>query len=189
MAQRKILLDSNAYFRLAQNVHPLLFVVFGDDDCCLYVIDDFQKELERSPRLISKFSWALEAVYAENRVHPIQVSRQQKEQIDETCEYIWNSCLTLGISPVDARAVATAEVLQIMLVSDDMGVQKTAQEFDVTCISTIFLLHIMHERHHITWEQVVQTVENIQYNHDECAAFKEEFERLFQKDYPQWQED
>jgi len=71
-----------------------------------------------------------------------------------------------------------------MLVSDDMGVQKSAREFDVTCISTIALLHLMFQRNHITWEQVVQTIECIQYNNDECASFPEEFQRLFQKEYP-----
>ena len=34
MAQRKILLDSNAYLRLAQTIHLLLHVEFGDDCHC-----------------------------------------------------------------------------------------------------------------------------------------------------------
>ena len=34
-AQAKILLDSNSYFRLAREIHPLLFQEFGDKNYCL----------------------------------------------------------------------------------------------------------------------------------------------------------
>lgn len=36
MVQKKILLDSNVYFRLANNIRPLLFIQFGDENYCLY---------------------------------------------------------------------------------------------------------------------------------------------------------
>jgi hypothetical protein len=32
MSQNRILVDSNAYFRLAQSIHPLLNVEFGDEE-------------------------------------------------------------------------------------------------------------------------------------------------------------
>ena len=37
MPQRKLLLDTNAYLRLARSVHPLLFSDFGEDRICLYL--------------------------------------------------------------------------------------------------------------------------------------------------------
>ena len=55
MAQRKLLLDSNAYLRLAQSIHPLLFVEFGEDRTCLYLTEDFEREFARSRRLGTKF--------------------------------------------------------------------------------------------------------------------------------------
>ena len=48
MAQRKLLLDSNAYLRLARSIHPLLFVEFGEDRSCLYLTEDFETEFARS---------------------------------------------------------------------------------------------------------------------------------------------
>ena len=39
MAQQKLLLDSNAYLRLARSIHPLLFVEFGEDRTCLYLAE------------------------------------------------------------------------------------------------------------------------------------------------------
>lgn len=56
MAQTKILIDSNAYFRLAQSIHPLLQVEFGPETYCLYVIKDLQAEYDRNPRLRNAFS-------------------------------------------------------------------------------------------------------------------------------------
>ena len=49
MAQTKILFDSNAYFRLAQSIHPLLQVEFGKEDYCLYVIKELQVEYDKKP--------------------------------------------------------------------------------------------------------------------------------------------
>jgi len=51
MAQRKILLDTCSYLRLAESLHPLLDNPFGDDNCCLYVIKEFQAEYDHQPEL------------------------------------------------------------------------------------------------------------------------------------------
>lgn len=57
MPQTKLLLDTNAYLRLAYTFHPLLFVSFGGKKYTLYVIEDFQKEFNRQSRLKRKFPW------------------------------------------------------------------------------------------------------------------------------------
>jgi hypothetical protein len=76
MAQRKILLDSNSYLRLAQTFRPLLNVEFGDERHCLYVIRELQREFDRSPRLQTKFHWVNEPEYAENRRRSITIPRK-----------------------------------------------------------------------------------------------------------------
>ena len=38
MAQKRIVVDSNSYFRLAQNIHPLLCQPFGQEDLTLYIL-------------------------------------------------------------------------------------------------------------------------------------------------------
>src|SRR5690606_4044435 len=45
VAQRKILVDTNSYLRLAQSIHPLLFSEFGPNACCLYVLKELDDEL------------------------------------------------------------------------------------------------------------------------------------------------
>ena len=60
MAQSRILVDSNSCFRLARSVHPLLGVIFGDKEYCIYVLPDLEKEYARSARLQTKFDWVNE---------------------------------------------------------------------------------------------------------------------------------
>lgn len=45
MPQSKILVDTNAYLRLAKTVRPLLFVPFGDNEYCLYILPELNEEL------------------------------------------------------------------------------------------------------------------------------------------------
>jgi hypothetical protein len=57
MSIKRILLDSNAYLRLANSFHPLLHEPFGKDQYALYLIPEFQKEFDKNPRLANKFGW------------------------------------------------------------------------------------------------------------------------------------
>ncbi|MEA9390931.1 hypothetical protein SJI19_10305 [Acerihabitans sp. TG2] len=45
MPQSKILVDTNAYLRLAKTIRPLLFVTFGDNEYCLYILPELIEEL------------------------------------------------------------------------------------------------------------------------------------------------
>jgi hypothetical protein len=53
------ILDSNAYFRLAYSLHPLLGQAFGksNERYVLRVIDQLDKEYSRSVRIQHKFHW------------------------------------------------------------------------------------------------------------------------------------
>lgn len=75
MPQSKILVDTNAYLRLAKTIRPLLFVPFGENEYCLYILPELNKELT-SRKLQSKFPWVDEAEYAENRKHFPQIGKK-----------------------------------------------------------------------------------------------------------------
>lgn len=188
MAQSKLLLDSNAYFRLAPSIHPLLFVPFGEEKYCLYVIDDFEKELKRSQRLKSKFAWALQPEFIKNREHHITISNKQKKEIVAVYDFMWNSFKETGVSPVDVKAIAVAYVLKVELISDDIGVQNVAKEYDIPCRSTVNLLHVMFKCKHICVEKVRETIEFLQYEKDTCASYRTEYESLFEEPYPVFKE-
>lgn len=82
MAGANILLDSNAYFRLARSIHPLLNQEFGNTtQYCLYVIADLEKEFGRSRRLRNKFSWVDDQEYRDNRSFKIPISQEERKQL------------------------------------------------------------------------------------------------------------
>lgn len=64
MTRTDILVDTNAYLRLAQSLHPLLGHPFGEKSYCLRVLPELEKEYLKNPRLRSSFSWFEEAEYA-----------------------------------------------------------------------------------------------------------------------------
>ena len=90
MSQTKILLDSNAYFRLAQSIHPLLQVEFGEEKYCLYVIKELQAEYDKNPRLKNAFSWVNDSEYRKNRTCELNISRKSRREIEQVSDFIKN---------------------------------------------------------------------------------------------------
>ncbi len=56
MPSCNIIVDSCSYFRLAQNIRPLLKKPFGSKKYCLGVIEELDKEYEK-PNPKNKFFW------------------------------------------------------------------------------------------------------------------------------------
>lgn len=89
MPQSKILVDTNTYLRLAKTIKPLLFMPFGVNEYCLYILPELNKELGNRT-LQSKFPWVEEQEFSENRKHFPSISKKQKKAIQQTFEYLWD---------------------------------------------------------------------------------------------------
>ena len=186
MAQRKILLDSSSYLRLAQTIRPLLHVEFGDACHCLYVIRELQQEFDRSPRLQTKFHWVNEPEYAENRRRSITIPRKAAKEIAVTISVIEGEARQrdLGVSPVDARALATASVLEVPLATDDGSILELADAFCIETMKTLELLRLMVDCGHATMEQVIAAAGYWRYAKDLPKDYDKDFRRLFRKRPP-----
>ncbi len=180
MPQSKILVDTNSYLRLAKNIHPLLFIPFGDDNYCLYVIDELNTEL-KNKRLASKFPWVSEEAYVENRETTPTISRKQRASIQETFEYVWNAVLTdfPGPSKVDALYIAYAIELGVPVITDDQDMTALAEEFDVRVMPTLELMKIMLDAEHLTSDKVESIIAYWQYIGDKPANFERDYKRFF----------
>ncbi len=181
MARTSILLDSNAYFRLARSVHPLLGQQFGQNCYCLYVISDFETEFSRNPRLRRKFHWVDNTEYVANRKIPLPLSRQQRKEIRGIYDYMSNHARTEGlrVSPVDVRALATAYTLGIPVVTDDQDMLKLAGDYELEAMNTLALMRLMLDSHHIDMNRVHQIVAYWQYEKDIPAGFRGDYLGLF----------
>jgi|GEM_PF-3522433 len=67
MPSCNIIVDSCSYFRLAQNIRPLLKNPFGRKKYCLGVIEELDKEYKKNPTLKNKFFWVSQNEYSHNR--------------------------------------------------------------------------------------------------------------------------
>lgn len=187
MAQTKILVDSNSYFRLAQNIHPLLCQPFGSADFTLYIHADLNTEFRFNSRLKNKFHWVSESTYVANRGRSINLSKAQKKEIEQTYDYLMehvqDEFLTprgKGPSPIDTRIVATALVLDIHLVTDDRDMIELAQAYDVHHITSLEMMKLMLDEGRIDNEKVDQVVEQWIYDNDTPnREWRTEFERIF----------
>jgi len=166
MAQTKILLDTNSYLRLAENLHPLLSKPFGENNLTLYVHKDLKDECTRQPRLANKFDWINLPRFEENRKRPLNISAAKKEDIEFTFGFMWGQVESGGLTPskIDTRILATALVLGIRVVTDDQGMLALAAEYGIATWTSLELLKAMLDAGHITMDRVRMAVE--QWVHD-----------------------
>ena len=184
MSRTVILLDSNAYFRLACSVRPLLGDEFGPDKCTLVVIPQLAQEFRRSSRLQTKFEWVLEPEYVENRArHTLTSPKKCREEIELTCSYVAGRAEELGltVSPVDCWALASAHVLRLALATDDTGMQALAGDLQLGAklLTTLELLKLMLDARRVSLGDVVTIVQYWQYNRDLPRNAREDYLRLF----------
>jgi hypothetical protein len=186
MAQNKILLDSNSYFRLAKSIHPLLFEPFGEEDHCLYVLSEMEKEWNRSTRLQTKFAWVDEEEYRDNRDKNLTLSKSGKAQLATVTEFIWQEIQANypGPSKIDTVHLAYGYILGIPVVTDDQDMIPVAQAFGIQSMSSLRLLDLMLQEGHIDIDKVRQIASYWLYEGDTPAKFRKEFESLFNEPPP-----
>lgn len=177
MAQTKILVDTSSYFRLAQNLHPLLATPFGRNHFALYAHEALVREFQRQPRLQTKFHWFTERRYVENRARPLQLGRQEKAGIAHTFDFVWAHMQEagLGTSPVDTQILAAASELGLRLVTDDQDLVALANMYGVHTMSSLEMMKLMLEENRITLEQVRQVVAQWAYDNDLPANFERDY--------------
>lgn len=192
MAQTKILVDTNSYLRLAQNIHPLLCKAFGHKDYTLYMHAELNKEFLSSSRLQNKFHWASQLEYSTNRNRSPSLSKAQKQEIKETIDYMWEHVKEefhlkrqKGPSKIDTTIIATAAVLDIRVVTDDQDMIELAEIYGVHQLTSLELMKLMLDENHISIEQIERVVTQWQYDNDTpYQNWRAEYKRFFGKNPP-----
>ncbi|MEX2131237.1 MAG: DNA-binding protein [Pseudohongiellaceae bacterium] len=149
MPATHILLDTNAYLRLARTIRPLLGQALGEVPYLLSVIPELNKELA-SNRLQTTFTWVeAQELAAERRFFP-QLSRANRKSIKDNFDFLWDHVTTAlpGPSRVDATYIAYALELNCKLVTDDRLMRQLAKDFGASTLSTLELLKLMLEQKH-----------------------------------------
>ena len=181
MAQRKLLLDSCVYLRIAQSIHPLLGEEFGEDRICLYVISEFEGEYKRSQRLKTKFPWVAEEKYAQNRKQCIILSRRQRAALPQATGYFEDFAFDhdLTPSPVDLCALAHAYLAEVELVTDDEDLASLGRELEVDIWGCLELLDLMVKKKRISLEDAWVACDYMEYLPDMPRGFYEKRDAFF----------
>lgn len=181
MAQTKLLLDSNSYFRLAKDIHPLLFREFGTERYCLYVLPEVDHEYNRQPRLHTKFPWVNDPEFRTNRQRSLSISRQQKTAIATAWDFMWDHVQTTlpGPSRIDVTILSHGYVLNIPVVTDDVDMRELATVYDVKVLKTLELLKLMLDCRHIDMNDVRRIVGYWSWLGDRPASFTADYRELF----------
>lgn len=178
--QSKILVDTNAYLRLAKTIRPLLFIPFGENQYCLYIIPELNNELSNR-RLATKFAWTSEAEYQANRKHSPAISKKQRKAIQNSFEFIWDYVQTEfpGPSKVDALYIAYALELDIPIVTDDQDMTELAKTYEVKVMPTLQLLKIMLDCGHTDMKTIDGLVLYWRYIGDRPANLEKDYQKYF----------
>ena len=182
MPVKRILLDSNAYLRLADSFHPLLCEPFGKERFALFLIPEFQKEFDRNPRLSNKFGWVNQPEYIENRKHRIRITRAQMRQANITYSYLlqYNISEGLGASRIGVRALAYGDALDIPVVTDDFDMRELGSTFGIEVWSLLDLLKIMYHSERIELSDIKTLLSYLKYMKDwPYPSYEKEVKRVF----------
>ncbi len=185
-APRVILLDSNAYFRLAHSIRPLLATRFGPPPpFSRFVLPELDLEYRRSPRLRTKFDWVASSEYVNDRMAK-RYACKGKDRIaaDNAFSFLAAHAKLekLSVSAVDLRALVVGFVRNIPVVSDDHDLRVLAESHAIEIWGVLRLLKLMIEHNRIDLARVREVVEywNIENDlpmglHELRAEFQKQF--------------
>lgn len=132
-----VLLDTNAYLRLAKRVRPLLGKKFGQKDYVLTILKDVEDEVRRSPRLQHQFPWFGAGDLASERMaHTPRLSAEEKETLAAAASVLHGLVqmdparfMSRHRSPpsfTDCRVLAFGQIRPVIVVTDDLGMHELA---------------------------------------------------------------
>jgi len=137
-----VLLDTNAYLRLAKRVRPAVGVVFGQKGYVLTIHKSVEDEVHHSARLKSLYPWFDGQEFASERLaKQVRLTAQEKASVQAAQSVLhgWvladpSSYTRGGRSPpgsTDCWLLALGQVKPAIVVTDDLGMHALAKDFNI----------------------------------------------------------
>ena len=187
-----ILLDTNAYLRLARHFEPLLGQKYINPPEILQVTSEVDSEVSARPRLASTFAWALEPHPTKNRLaNLVTLNGPQMKEVWLARSVIEGVCQdqkkagkfkAKGLtppSPTDGLVLAYAYVLGCTVVADDGGMSFLSSELGITVIGSHVLLKMMMDQGKIKLTDVQALAKYLDYAKDLPGSWLREAPKLF----------
>ncbi|MFW5431868.1 MAG: hypothetical protein ACKE5M_03120 [Methylophilaceae bacterium] len=132
-----VLLDTNAYLRLAKRIRPLLGEPFGEGNHTATILRDVENEVHRNSNLAFYYPWFDDEDLANERMAmQVRLSSQDKKDLGNATSILQNSIqederyLIEGRSPpskTDCRVLAFSQIRDAVIVTDDLGMHLLCQ--------------------------------------------------------------
>ncbi len=176
-----VLLDTNAYLRLAKRIRPLLGVPFGQKGYVLTILKNVEDEVHRSVRLRERFPWFDDPQFQEERVAKrVRLSKEEKAQIKSMASVLRRHALEQATnahykgsppSPTDCYCLAFGQVRQAIVATDDLGMHQLAKDFELPIFHGYDVLKKMLTARVIGRDQVVEIFRALEANNDLPATW------------------
>lgn len=190
-----VLLDTNAYLRLAKRVKPMLGVKFGQKDYVLTILKDVETEVRRSPRLQSLFPWFDDKLISGERMAAqMRLSADERLALDAATSVLHGTVLSNAHSYrtppslIDCRVLAFGQVRPAIVVTDDLSMHQLAAEFLIPVWHGHSLLKKMLSAKKVSNDLVREIYEALEANGDLPETWKKakhaDFVKIFGKAIP-----
>ncbi len=189
-----VLLDTNAYLRLAKRIRPLLGVEFGTKQYCPTVLKQVADEVGKSPRLQFLYPWFSEEELSDERMSKqMRLSKAERIQSEAAASVLrahvladpsaYTSQGRSPPSPTDCFILAFGQMRDAIVVTDDLGMHKLAADFDLDIWHGHELLKKMLSAKAISNDLVREIFAALETNDDLPRTWQEvkhtEFKKLF----------
>jgi hypothetical protein len=172
-----VLLDTNAYLRLAKRVKPLLGKPFGQKEYVLTILKAVEDEVHRSTRLKFRYPWFDDPPLAEERLAKrVRLSQEEKTQIEAMQSVLrahvlentetYTTRYRSPPSPIDCFCLAYGQVRPAIVVTDDLGMHQLAKTFEIPLWYGHELLKKMLTAKMVDRELVIAIYEALDTNND-----------------------
>jgi hypothetical protein len=187
-----VLLDTNAYLRLAKRISPMLGVPFGQKAYVLTILKDVEQEVYRNATLRFKFPWFdADVLVAERLAKRVRLSVDERVDLDIAQSVIHGLVLsdltrymTHGRSPpspTDCYVLAFGQIREAIVVTDDLGMHLLAKDFMITVWHGYELLAKMLTAQKVTKEDVRTIIEALEANGDLTSTWAKAKHTTFAK--------
>lgn len=187
-----VLLDTNAYLRLAKRIRPFLGVIFGAKQYKLMVLPDVEREVRASGRLKFLYPWFEDAdLAAERMATRIRLNEAEKVELNKTATFLRDWVLddvarftTGGRQPpgsTDCRVLAFAKLRGAIVVTDDLGMHALAGDFKMIAWHGPDLLAKMRSAKVVTNDLIREVYAALEANGDLTASWNNARHTTFKK--------
>lgn len=189
-----VLLDTNAYLRLAKRIKPLVGEKFGQKNYVITVLKDVENEVHRSARLKSRYPWFEDGELAEQRLaKQTRLSKDERAQIEAITSVLrahvlehaaaYSSNKRSPPSSTDCFCLAFGQVRPAIVVTDDIGMHHLAREFEITVWHCPELLKKMLAAKRIDNDLIREIYEALERNGDLTKVWRDakhtDFKKVF----------